>query len=203
MSKPTDDNQDDNQGDNEQGHDAGKSIHRPIQVPDDPFTDSRQSPEEVSESTRKVAKTSLFCAPSLSATPKPGSRVAPLETPDSHDYQPVADAFAPQHHVRRLFNASPTPARPSERVRYQPTAPTDLASVILELVRAEYPGLRVTTEIQIRHEVGMAMGAEATRLQQSKETIAELRKRVDELEESALKKRVNELEDIILRLTGE
>lgn len=57
---------------------------------------------------------------------------------------------------------------------------------VLELIRSDNLELKVSTEMQLRHEIGLKLDVSETKLRRSKETISELRKRIDELETMVL-----------------
>ena len=77
---------------------------------------------------------------------------------------------------------SPTPARFNDSGILNPEEESDLAAKVLDLVRADFPNLKASTELEIRHEIGLALDMGETKLRRYEVTIRELMKRVDELE---------------------
>lgn len=63
-----------------------------------------------------------------------------------------------------------------------PSGASDLAMAVVEIVRADHPKLKVSTEMLLRHEIGLKLDVDETKLRRYEGTISELRKRVDELE---------------------
>jgi len=84
------------------------------------------------------------------------------------------------------LDTSPTPGRFSDLAGLSHLREPDLTTTVLDLVRAEYPNLKASTEMQIRHEIGLALDVGETKLRRYEGTIAELSKRVDELETMVL-----------------
>ena len=62
----------------------------------------------------------------------------------------------------------------------------DLSTIVLELIRSDNPELKASTEIQLRHEIDLRLDVSETKLRRYKETITELRKRLDEMETMVL-----------------
>jgi hypothetical protein len=86
------------------------------------------------------------------------------------------------------LDISPTPAgRFNDRTGLSLEEPPDLATAILELIRSDGLDLKASTEMQIRHEIGLRLDVDETKLRRYEETISEQRKRLDELETAVLR----------------
>jgi hypothetical protein len=141
-------------------------------------TDLRQSPEH----TRKAARTSAVSTPGQLFIEKLQSSPLPLPTPNSRDLMSSSNAMVSQSQLLQQRDTSPTPGRFNDVAIPSPPAESDLTTRILELIRAEHPQLKASTEMQLRHEIGLAIDVGETKLRRNEVTISELRKRVDDLE---------------------
>ena len=59
---------------------------------------------------------------------------------------------------------------------------SDLTTTILELIRAENRELKISTEMQIRHEIALKLDLAEAKMRRYKETISALCKRLDKFE---------------------
>jgi hypothetical protein len=90
--------------------------------------------------------------------------------------------MASQPRLHPQLDTSPTPGRFSDMAGLSFPREPDLTTTVLELVRADCPKLKASTEMQLRHEIGLASDLGETKLRRYEGTIAELSRRVDELE---------------------
>ena len=67
-----------------------------------------------------------------------------------------------------------------------PKGDSDLTTTVLELIRSENIELKASTEMQMRHEIGLRLDVDGTKVRRYEETIRELRKRLDEMETMVL-----------------
>jgi hypothetical protein len=93
-----------------------------------------------------------------------------------------SNAMVSRPQLLQQRDTSPTPGRLNGVAVPNPPAESDLTARILELIRAEHPQLKASTEMQLRHEIGLALDVGDTKLRRYEVTISELRKRVDDLE---------------------
>lgn len=100
--------------------------------------------------------------------------VAHLPTPNSKD------GISRPTFLRSL-EMSPTPHR-SYDMEFAPDDDIDLSTTILELLRSNNVVIRASTEVLLRHTVGLAIGAYESKLRISGQTIFDLCKKVDSLE---------------------
>jgi hypothetical protein len=160
-----------------------KAVSRDLQptiVLDDPFTYSSRS----SDGERKAARTSTLSTPGQHFIQKLKSHAVSLPTPDSRE-----DISASTNTISqpRLWQGiSPVPGLPSEKISFDTEGDSDLTMSVLELIGSDNLELKVSTEMQLRHEIGLKLDVSETNLRRSKETISELRKRIDELETMVL-----------------
>jgi hypothetical protein len=141
---------------------------------DDPFAHSQQ-PLEYS---RKVGKTSIYATPGQNSTKRLKSQAVPFPTPLTGDYMSGDNGMISRPRLLPSLNMSPTPGRFNDMPRRITEGDSDLATTILELIRSENLHLKGSTEIQIRHEIGLRFNA----LRQYEETISELKDKLDKME---------------------
>jgi hypothetical protein len=84
------------------------------------------------------------------------------------------------------LDTSPTPGRFNDRTNLNPDGESDLTTTVLELIRSDNPKLKASTELQLRHKIGMKLDVGETKLRRSEETISALRNRLDEMETTVL-----------------
>ena len=68
-------------------------------------------------------------------------------------------------------DTSPTPGRFYDRTSLYGNGESDLATAILELLRSDNLKLKASTEVQVRHEIGLALDVGETKLRRYEETI--------------------------------
>jgi len=151
-------------------------------APDDPFTHSRQH----SEHTRKAARTSTLSTPGQRFIERLESRTVSLPTPKSRDRMSACNDTASQPRLLQSLDTSPTPGRFNDRTNLNPDGESDLTTTVLELIRSDNPKLKASTELQLRHKIGMKLDVGETKLRRSEETISALRSRLDEMETTVL-----------------
>jgi hypothetical protein len=137
------------------------------------------------EHTRKAARTSSISTPGQHFIERLQSCTLSLPTPSSRDHISSGNTMVSQPRLPQL-DTSPTPGRFSDLAGLSLPREPDLTTTVLDLIRAEYPNLKASTEMQIRHEIGLASDVGETKLRRYEGTIAELNKRVDELETMVL-----------------
>jgi hypothetical protein len=79
-------------------------------------------------------------------------------------------------------DTSPTPGQFNDNYGHDPASESDLITRVLDLIRADHPDLKASTEMQLRHEIGLTLDLEETKSRRYESTISMLRKKVDELE---------------------
>lgn len=139
---------------------------------DDPFTHSSQLPEYA----RKAARTSLFATSGRSFTERQENRTASLSTPNSRDRMTSTNRTTSQLQLLQSADTSPTSGRFYDRTSLYGNGESDLATAILELIRSDNLKLKASTEVQVRHEIGLALDVSETKLRRYEETISELRR---------------------------
>ena len=135
-----------------------------------------------SEHTRKAARTSTISAPGQPFIERLKGGTLPLPTPNSRDHIASSNTMASQPRLLQQLDTSPTPGRFNDPAALNPLGESDLTETVLELIRADHPQLKASTELQLRHEIGLTLDVSETKLRRYEATISELRKRVDELE---------------------
>jgi hypothetical protein len=144
--------------------------------------DLRQPPEHA----RKAARTSTASTPGQNFAERLQSCTLPLPTPNSRDHMSPSNKIASQQRLLQQLDMSPTPGRFTDMALINPQGERDLTTIVLELVRADSPKLKASTELQLRHEIGLALDVGEAKLRRYEGTISELLKRVDELETMVL-----------------
>lgn len=144
----------------------------------DPFTYSHQTPE----SAGKAARTFAISTPGQKFIER---HTVSLPTPTSRDHMHSGNTMASRVTLQPL-DASPTPYRFNDRASLDSREESDLSTTVLDLIRADYPKLKASTEMQIRHEINLALDVAEAKLRRHEATISELHKKVDELEEMVL-----------------
>jgi hypothetical protein len=153
---------------------------QPTIVLDDPFTYSSRP----SDDTRKAARTSTLSTPGQHFIQKLKSHAVSLPTPGSREGISASTNTVPQPQLWQ--GISPTPGLPSEKISFDTEGDSDLTMSVLELIRSDNLELKVSTEMLLRHEIGLKLAVSEVKLRRSNETISELRKRIDELETMVL-----------------
>lgn len=154
---------------------------QPFTALDNPSMYSNLSPQ----TPRKAARTSTITTPNQQFKEKLKSSKVSLPTPNSHDHISLSNMLASQL-MRVPLDTSPTPVRFSDRASLNPSVESDLIATVLDLIRADNPELKASTEVQLRHEIGLILDVSETKIRRYEATICELRKRVDELETMVL-----------------
>jgi hypothetical protein len=154
----------------------------PIMTPEDPFAHSRQPLEHA----RKVARTPTVSTPGRHFTDRLQSRTLPLPTPNSRDHPAAGNVMASQPRCLLLRTTSLTPGRFNDRATLNAEGESDLITTVLELIRSDSLELKASTESQLRHEIGLVLDVGRTKVARYQETIAELRKKLDEVETMVL-----------------
>jgi hypothetical protein len=83
--------------------------------------------------------------------------------------------------VPQLPDMTPTPHRYNDDP-FKSESDTDLTTAIMELLRSDNVELRTSTEVQLQHTIGLGVGVYEAKLRKFEETVAKLRKKLDELE---------------------
>lgn len=154
---------------------ANEGSHQHLTALDDPFT----SPNQHLERTGKAPRTSTSTTPGQHFAERLKNYTISSPTPKSRDHKSPSETMASEPQQRET---SPTPARFNDSGILNPEEESDLAAKVLDLVRADFPNLKASTELEIRHEIGLALDMGETKLRRYEVTIRELMKRVDELE---------------------
>jgi hypothetical protein len=155
--------------------DANEGPLQPLSALGDPFAYSPQSLDR----TGKAARTSAITTPGQQFAERLKDCIISSPTPKSRDHLPPTETIGFQPQQRET---SPTPGRFNDRASLHLERESDLATKVLDLIRADNPGLKGSTELQIRHEIGLALDMGETKLRRHDAEISDLRKRVDELE---------------------
>lgn len=171
----TTDNVDDNTNDDQGNDNANANGVSPLPAA---TADLRELPER----TQKATKVSAASKPGQSFIDRLQGRWPPLPTPESRDQLTLDEAVITASRQPLQRETSPTPARFHGVLGVNFSEDSDLITKILELVRADNPKLKASTEMQLRHEAGLAIDMNETKLRRCDVTISELQKRVDELE---------------------
>jgi hypothetical protein len=139
-----------------------------------------------SEQTEAAPRTPIISTPGQPFIERLQSCTLPLPTPNSRDHIVSSNAMAPQPRLLAQPDTSPTPGRFNDTAGLDLPRESDLTTTVLELIRADYPKLKASTEMQLRHEIGLALDLSETKLRRYEGTISELNKRIDELETMVL-----------------
>ncbi len=131
--------------------DVNKGPLKPTMAPDDPFSHSRQH----SEPTRNAARTSTLSTPGQHFTERLETRTVSLPTPNSRDRMSACNDTASQPRLLQSLDTSPTPGRFNDRASLNPEGESDLTTTVLELIRSDNLELKASTEMQLRHEIGL------------------------------------------------
>jgi hypothetical protein len=170
-------------------HSDSSKLDHSAQALGDPFTDPRRSPE--SQPVRKAARTCPTSTPSQPFTDKLKRVAAALPTPTTGDHASKSNAAAPNPPLLQQPPDSPSPTfgrlnhhrqRGSSDAGNEP----DLTARVLQLIRSGGHELKFSTEMRLRHEIGLALDAGESKLRRCEETISGLWKRIDELETMVL-----------------
>jgi hypothetical protein len=89
---------------------------------------------------------------------------------------------ASQPRLLHSLSTSPTPGQFNDKTSPNFEEESDLTTTVLELIRSDNLELKVSTELQLRHEIGLKLDVGRTKLRRYEDTITELRKRLDEVE---------------------
>jgi hypothetical protein len=154
----------------------------PTMTLEDPFARSSQP----SEHARKVARTSTLLTPGQHFTQRLKSRTVSLPTPGSRDHMSADNMTASQPRLLHSRNTSPTPGQFNNKASPNLEEKSDLTTTVLELIRSDNLELKASTELQLRHEIGLKLDVGRTKVRRYEETITELRKRLDEVETMVL-----------------
>ncbi|CZR66097.1 uncharacterized protein PAC_15998 [Phialocephala subalpina] len=154
----------------------------PTMTLEDPFVHSC----ELLEHARKVARTPTVSTPGRHFTEMLRSRTVSLPTPNSRDHMSADNMMASQPRLLPSRNTSPTPGRFNNRASLNPEGESDLIATVLELIRSDGLELEASTELQLRHEIGLVLDVGRAKVGRYQETITELRKRLDEVEKMVL-----------------
>jgi hypothetical protein len=161
---------------------GNESSLRPTMVLDDPFARPGQPPEH----TRKSVKATTLSTPGQPFTERLKSHTVSLPTPDSQGRISASNDTTSESRLPRSPEMSPTPGLFNNRVRGSLPGKPDLTTTVLELIRSDNIELKTSTEMKLRHEIGLESDVTHAKLRRYEETISELRKRVDELETMVL-----------------
>jgi hypothetical protein len=109
-----------------------------------------------------------------------------LPTPKSRDHTSANNLMASQ--LRRLPSRTMSPAlsRFNDRASLNPEEEPNLITTVLELIRSDSLELKASTELQLRHEIGLVLDIGRTKVGRYQEIITELRIRLNEVEKMAL-----------------
>jgi len=143
-------------------------------------------PRQPSEHARKVARTPTVSTPGQHFTDRLQSRTVSLPTPNSRDHTSADNVMASQSRRLPSHTTSPTPGLFNNRASPNPEGASDLITTVLELICSNSLGLKASTELQLRHEIGLVLDVGRTKVGRYQETITELRKRLDEVETRVL-----------------
>jgi hypothetical protein len=167
------------QDDNDNQDVAGEGgAGRPTVAMDDPFT----YPRLPVEYERKAARTSTISTPGQKFAERLKTGTESFPTPQSRDPNSSSSVMVSEAQLMQARDTSPTPARFNHTATLNPKGESDLIATVLDLIRADNLKLKGSTEMQIRHEIGLALDLGETKLRRHEGTISELYKRIDELE---------------------
>ena len=174
-----DTNCDDNGNCGNQNLDRSEDSLQPTMVPDDPFMPPRQDPEH----TRKVARTGTLSTPGQRFTERLEScTVSAMTPPATQDHQSASNNMASRSRLVQSLAMSPTPGQHNDTTDLGLGEESDLTTTILDLIRSDNLGLKVSTEMRLRHAIGLKLDVSEIKLRRYRETISELYKRLHELE---------------------
>ncbi|RFU33944.1 hypothetical protein B7463_g2349, partial [Scytalidium lignicola] len=129
----------------------------------------------------KVAKVSPISSSGQVSAERLKSFAESLPTPTSRLHTTSNRSTNPQHQPLQL-DATPTPARFKDPAHLCFNTESDLTTIILKLIRSDTTELKISTEIQLRHEIELHLDLDMAKEQRHKDVISRLSKRVEELE---------------------
>ena len=143
---------------------------------DDPFTYSGESPDHA----KKAARKSMPSTPRRQFIERLQNYKVSLPTPSSQDHLAVTNGATPQpRRVQPVLKPS-TPCGNTNRIGFSGDQESDLATAVLELIHSENLELSVSTELQLRHKIGLTLDVGQAKLRRYEETISELRGKLND-----------------------
>ena len=116
-------------------------------------------------------------------SPEVGERGGPsLPTPHSRDHRSASSRSLAELRRAQLRDTSPTPSRFVATNSAILAEESDLTTRIVALIRSDNPDLKITTQMQLQHEIDLELDLSAATLLRYENTIGTLYKRVAELE---------------------
>lgn len=155
----------------------------------DPFTNSGETPNRA----RKAARTPIPSTPSRQFTQRLKRCRAPSPTPSSQDHLAVVNSIIAQpQRPQSVLTSSSTPCGTTSRIGVSGDQESDLTTAVLELIHSEGLELSVSTELKLRHKIGLVLDVGQAKLRRYEETISELHRKLNDQEQGSEKVHVSD-----------